>query len=116
MMPLLRWNPLKELEEMNERISRAWGLAPSRSQGDKGLEAMTVAQWSPSVDITEDEKEWLIKADLPEVKKEDVKVSSENGILTISGERRLEKEEKDKRYHRIERSYGNFTRTFTQGP
>jgi HSP20 family protein len=65
------------------------------------------------VDITEDEKEWVVKADLPEVKKEDVNVTVENGVLTITGERKFEKEEKDKKYHRIERSYGNFLRSFT---
>ena len=65
------------------------------------------------MDIIEDDKEWLVKADLPEIKKEDVKVTVENGVLTITGERKLEKEEKDKKYHRIERSYGNFLRSFT---
>ena len=74
---------------------------------------MTITEWAPSVDIIEDEKEWLVKADLPEVKKEEVKVTVENGVLTITGERKFEKEEKDKKYHRIERSYGNFLRSFT---
>ena len=74
---------------------------------------MTITEWAPFVDIIEDEKEWLVKADLPEVKKEEVKVTVENGVLTITGERKFEKEEKDKKYHRIERSYGNFLRSFT---
>jgi HSP20 family protein len=74
---------------------------------------MTITEWAPSVDIIEDEKEWLLKADLPEVMKDDVKVTVENGVLTITGERKFEKEEKDKKYHRIERSYGNFLRSFT---
>jgi HSP20 family protein len=65
------------------------------------------------VDITEDEKEYLIKAELPEVKKEDVKVTVENGVLTMTGERKFEKEQKDKKYHRIERSYGSFMRSFS---
>lgn len=73
---------------------------------------MTVTEWAPSVDIVEDDKEWLVKADLPEVKKEDVRVTVEDGVLTITGERKFEKEEKDKKYHRIERSYGNFLRSF----
>ncbi len=74
-----------------------------------------MAQWSPAVDISEDSKEFLVKAELPELKKEEIKVSVENGELSISGERKLEKEEKDKdkRYHRIERSYGSFIRSFT---
>jgi HSP20 family protein len=74
---------------------------------------MTLTQWAPSVDISEDDKEWLVNAELPEVKKEDVKVTVENGVLTIRGERKFEKEEKDKKYHRIERSYGNFLRSFS---
>ena len=74
---------------------------------------MTVTEWAPSVDITEDEKEYLVKADLPEVKKEDVKVTVENDVLTITGERKFEKEEKEKKYHRIERAYGHFLRSFS---
>jgi HSP20 family protein len=65
------------------------------------------------VGISDDDKEWLVKADLPEVKKEDVKVTVESGVLILTGERKFEKEEKDKKYHRIERSYGNFFRSFT---
>src|SRR5260370_20101317 len=72
---------------------------------------MTTSAWAPLVDITEDDKEYLIKAELPEVKKEDVKVTIENGTLSISGQRKFEKEEKDKKYHRIERSYGSFVRS-----
>ena len=63
-------------------------------------------------DITEDDKEYLIKAELPEMSKEDVKVTVENGVLTIAGERKFEKEEKKKKYHRVERGYGSFVRTF----
>jgi HSP20 family protein len=76
-------------------------------------EVMTVADWTPTVDITETEGEYAIKAELPEVKKEDVKVTVEDGVLTIQGERKQEKEEKGKKYHRIERSYGRFVRSFT---
>ena len=64
------------------------------------------------MDITEDDAEFVIKAELPEVKREDVKVTVENGVLTITGERKLEKEEKGRKYHRIERAYGSFARTF----
>ena len=74
---------------------------------------MTATSWAPSVDVTEDNKEWLVKIDLPEVKKEDVKVAVESGVLTITGDRKFEKEEKGKKYHRIERSYGSFMRSFT---
>jgi len=73
---------------------------------------MTLADWVPTADITEDDKEYLIKAELPDLKKEDVKVTVENGVLTISGERKFEKEQKEKKYHRIERAYGRFVRSF----
>ncbi len=112
MSALTRWDPFKEMEEAQNRLARVFGLAPART-GNADKESMTVSEWSPSVDIVEDDKEWLVKADLPEVKKEDVKVSVENGVLTITGERKFEKEEKDKKYHRIERSYGTFLRSFT---
>lgn len=74
---------------------------------------MTVADWAPTVDISETDAEYAIKAELPEVKKEDVKVTVEDGVLTLQGERKQEKEEKGKKYHRIERSYGRFVRSFT---
>ena len=111
MNALTRWDPFKEMEETQNRLARILGLSPTRA-GTCDKEAMTIAQWAPSVDISEDDKEWLVKTDLPEVKKEDVKVTVENGVLTITGERKFEKEEKDKKYHRIERAYGNFLRSF----
>ena len=74
---------------------------------------MAVAEWSPLVDISEDDKEYLIKAELPDVKKEDVKVTAQEGTLTIMGERKFEKEEKGRRYHRVERAYGTFGRSFS---
>src|ERR1051325_4999997 len=112
MNTLIRWDPFKEMEDLQSRFAKLFGLTPERTgNGDK--EQMIVTEWVPSVDIVEDEKEWLVKADLPEVKKEEVKVTVENGVLTIPGERKFEKEEKDKKYHRIERSYGNFLRSFT---
>jgi HSP20 family protein len=92
------------LEELEKRLSSRSGL------GER--EALTLAEWSPSVDITEDDKEYVIKADLPEVKKEDVKVRVDDGVLTVRGERKLEKEEKSKKYHRVERAYGSFARSF----
>src|SRR2546421_1558308 len=102
------WDPFRELDEFQNRLGSFFGrsLAPGTREGK-------LASWSPAVDIIEDEKEFLVKAELPEVKKEDVHVSVENGVLTISGERKFEKEEKNKRYHRTERSYGSFTRSFS---
>ena len=110
MNPLTKWNPFRELEDIQNRLSSLFGRTPMRGLGE---EAMTVSEWTPLVDIVEDEKEYLIKAELPEVKKEDVKVTVENGVLTITGERKFEKEEKGKKYHRVERGYGSFMRSFT---
>lgn len=108
--PITRFDPFKELEEMSARLNRFF--APKKRNGDGG-ESLTITQWAPAVDVSETDKEFIIKAELPEVKKEDVKVSVEDGVLTIQGERKMEKEEKGKKYHRIERSYGNFVRSFT---
>jgi HSP20 family protein len=88
-------------------------FAIREAMGNRGQEALTVSQWSPLVDITEDEKEYLIKAELPELKKEDVRRTVENDILAISGERKFEKEEKGKKYYRVERAYGSFVRSFS---
>jgi HSP20 family protein len=74
---------------------------------------MTVAEWAPAVDIIEDDKEYLIKVELPEVLRDDVKVTVESGTLTISGERKAEKEEKNRKFHRLERFYGRFLRSFS---
>jgi HSP20 family protein len=110
MNALTKWNPFWELEDIQNRLSSLFGRTPLRGLGE---EAMTVSEWTPLVDIAEDDKEYLIKAELPEVKKEDVKVTVENGVLTITGERKFEKEEKNKKYHRVERAYGSFMRSFT---
>jgi HSP20 family protein len=77
---------------------------------------MSFAGWAPAVDVEETDEEYVIKADLPDVKKEDVKVELLDGALTIEGERQQEKEEKGKKFLRIERSYGTFLRTFTVPP
>jgi len=107
---ITRWNPVRDLEDIHSMLTSALRLPSFQKDGDKEL--MTVAEWAPAVDITEDDKEYLVKAELPEVNKENVKVTVENGILTISGERQFEKEEKGRKYHRIERSYGSFVRSF----
>lgn len=109
-MNIVRWDPFRELEDMSDRLNRMFAR-PAVGQTN-GKETLTVADWAPSVDISESETEYLIKAELPEVKKEDVKVSLEDGVLTLQGERRQEKEEKNKKYHRVERSYGSFVRSF----
>ena len=93
-MTLVRWDPFRELEDMSERLNRVFSRPTLRNTGKENL---TVADWMPTVDISETEAEYLIKAELPEVRKEDVKVTVENGVLTFQGERRQEKEEKGKK-------------------
>lgn len=110
MNAIMRWDPFKEMEELQNRLSMWTGRAPVRKDG---REAITVAEWAPLVDVVEEDKEYLIKAELPEVKKEDVKVTVQDGVLTVTGERKFEKEENGRKYHRIERAYGSFTRSFT---
>ena len=107
---ITRWDPSREMEELQNRLSNLFGRTPARLAEGKE-ESITVAEWAPLVDITEDDKEYIIKTELPEVKKEDVKVAVENGLLTIVGERKFEKEE-NKKYHRVERVYGKFVRSF----
>ncbi len=106
----LGWNPSRELAEMSDRLNRIFPRVP---RGGNENEAMTVADWIPSVDISETTAEYVIKAEIPEVKKEDVKVTLEHGVLTVQGVRRQEAEEKGKKYHRVERSYGSFVRSFS---
>ncbi len=117
-MNLIRYEPttfplFREMEDVLDRLNRSFaGL----QRNDRGQELLTVADWAPVVDIQETETEYLVKAELPEVKKEDVKVTIEGGILTLRGERRQEKEEKGKKFHRLERAYGTFVRTFAVPP
>jgi len=103
-MSLIRYNPMQDFDEFFERFNRpTWG--------EKGLQTMTRADWMPSVDITESDEEFLIKVEVPEVAKKDIKVQVNNGMLTITGERRQESE--DKKQHRTERYYGSFSRSFS---
>ncbi len=112
MNTLTRWEPLRELDELQNRLATLLGRHPIRKNDEK-KEALTFAEWAPLVDIVEDQKEYLIKAELPEVKKEEIKVGVQDDVFTITGELKYEKEEKDKKYHRIERAYGSFARSFT---
>jgi HSP20 family protein len=106
------WDPFRELEEMQKRWASLFDRQMLLPDGGKE-EQFSLTEWTPAVDIAEDDKEYTIKAELPGINQEDVKVTVENGVLSISGERKSEKEEKDKKYHRIERTYGSFVRTFT---
>jgi HSP20 family protein len=110
--PLKGWDPFKEVRDLQNRLSSLFSATPLQGADGKE-ETMTVAEWSPRVDICEDEREYSIRAELPGLKKEEVKVTVENGVLSISGERKYEKEDKNRKYHRIERAYGNFLRSFS---
>lgn len=106
------WNPWETLEDMENQFETAFGRLPARFNGNKE-ENLVATEWAPLVDIAEDEKEYMVKVELPEIKKDQVKVTVDDGVLSISGERKFEKEEKNKKYHRIERSYGSFLRSFS---
>ena len=102
---------LRDLQHMSDRIDR---LLAGRNVPSAGRdEAMALVDWAPAIDVMETNEEFQIRAELPGVEKKDVKLSVENGVLLISGHREQEKEEKGKRYHKIERAYGNFARSFT---
>jgi HSP20 family protein len=105
-MSLVRWEPFRDLLSLQERLNRAFEA--SRQSGEEQL-----GTWAPAVDIYETEKEIVLKADLPGIALADVDIRLDNNVLTVRGERRFEKEVKDDNYHRVERAYGNFVRTFT---
>jgi HSP20 family protein len=108
-MSLVRWDPFAEMQSMlSPLLSRSSGLQPRLSrEGDLTFE------WSPSSDISETDKEYVIRAQLPGVKKDDIKVNLQEGLVTIEGERKQEKEEKNEKFHRVESVYGSFARSFS---
>lgn len=112
MKALATWNPFRELDEVQNRLAGFFDGTFPRFGNGNGNGGLKLADWSPQVDITEDDKEYLFKTDLPEMKKDEIKVNVENGVLSVSGERKAEKEEKNKKFHRIERSFGSFMRSF----
>jgi HSP20 family protein len=111
---VITWNPLRQMEQATQnRLNHFFlGGFPNR-MGSGEIDSLAVADWSPEVDISEDDRGYLVKADLPEMKKDDVRVTVEDGILSVSGERKSEKEDLKRKFHRIERSFGTFRRSFT---
>jgi HSP20 family protein len=109
-MAITRWRPLRDLvsmqDEMNRLFDDFFGRPLVRAEWTEGV-------WSPIVDVSEDKDNVIVKAEMPGMKKEDVKISIQDNVLTLKGEKKQEKEEKDANYHRIERSYGSFSRSFT---
>jgi HSP20 family protein len=113
MNKLITWNPLREMDEAQNRFNPFFLAGFPNRMGSGEIHSLTVADWSPEVDISEDDRGYLLKADLPEMKKDDVRVTVEDGILCVSGERKTEKEDQKRKFHRTERSFGNFRRSFT---
>lgn len=109
-MGIVKWDPMRELEDMTLRLNRMFG---SNALQTESRENLAFPDWQPTVDISETPEAFVIRAELPEVKKEDIKVSISGGVLSLSGERKREKEHKDEKTHRVERSYGSFMRSFT---
>lgn len=107
---ITKWNPFRELDDLQERMKSLF--LRSGNGGFLLSESPAETDWLPAVDVTEDDKEFTLTADLPNIPKDQVKVTLENRLLTIQGERHQEKEEKKKKFHRIERSYGKYSRSF----
>jgi HSP20 family protein len=107
------WDPFREFQELSDRLNRMFEPRYVPAREDTREQALTVFDWAPAVNISETDKAYVVKADLPDVKKEDVKVTHDNGVLTLEGERRHEKREEGEKFHRVESSYGKFLRRFT---
>lgn len=110
-MNLIRWNPFSDMDNFFSPVAaRAFGRFPRAFRGADGDVSF---EWAPSADISETETEYLVRAELPGVTKEDLRVSVDNGYITIEGTRRQRREDKDEKYHTVECCYGNFSRTFS---
>lgn len=107
-MNVIRWDPFGAMDDMLSRFPALSGRWPRLSGSAEGG-----VEWAPTVDISETGQEYLIRASLPAVKKEDVTVTVEDGMLTLSGERRQQEEQKDEKFHKIESFYGSFSRSFS---
>jgi len=108
MMNMIKLDPFRDLRSLNDEMNKLFNIVPA---GDRGEFAR--GAWSPNVDIFEDQDRLIVEAELPGMKREDFEVSVENNVLTLKGERRFEKKTEGDNYHRVERSYGSFTRQFT---
>ncbi|MBM3296530.1 MAG: Hsp20/alpha crystallin family protein [Candidatus Aminicenantes bacterium] len=108
-MAIIRWDPFRDMVTLREKMNR---LFEDQFSGREEKDIMQ-GTWTPSVDIFENEAELVLTAELPGVKEEDLEIKIEDNTLSLSGERKFEKETKEENYHRIERSYGSFYRSFT---
>ena len=112
-MAILRWQPYRELATAQERFNQFFNQAFGSAFGPESEEALSTRVWSPAVDVFETGQNLVIKADLPGLDPKDVEVTVEGRTLSLKGERREERDVKENGYHRVERSYGSFARTFT---
>ena len=109
-MAIIRWDPFRDMTTLRERMNRLFeDMAASRGE-EKDL---TTSSWAPAVDIYETENEVVLTAEIPGIEEKDIEIKVEDNTLSLRGERKFEKETKEENYHRIERSYGTFTRTFS---
>jgi HSP20 family protein len=106
----MRWDPFRDLNLLQDRMNRLFDDAGRNWKSDEPAATTT---WSPSVDIFETQGEIVVKAELPGMDRSDIGLNIENNVLTLKGERRFEKETKEENYHRIERAYGAFSRSFS---
>lgn len=111
-MPIIRWEPLRDLVALQERMNRLFEERLGRTQGEDNL----TAAFAPPVDIYEDEHEIVLEVDVPGLDQKDLDVRIENNTLTIRGERKMQTEVKEENFHRVERAYGSFARSFTVPP
>ena len=109
-MNLMRWEPYREIATLQDRLNRAFGAAFTRPERE---DEMNLAAWAPPVDIAEEKDRILITAELPGFKEDQIEIQTENGMLTLRGERKFEDEKEGRNFHRVERSYGQFVRSFT---
>lgn len=109
-MSIVRYDPFRDLRTLQEEVNRLFSTNLTRTFGDEGIGR---GAWSPSVDIYENKDQIVLEAELPGMKQEDFDLSIENNVITLRGERKFEKVDDADNYHRVERSYGSFTRSFT---
>jgi HSP20 family protein len=111
-MAIVRWEPFRDLVSLQERMNRLFEESFRGARGS-GEEDASLSSWAPAVDIYEHDGSIVLKAELPGVSPKDVDVRVENNVLTLRGERKFENDVKKESYHRVERSYGSFLRSFT---
>ncbi len=112
-MAIVRWDPLRDLVALQDRMNRLFEDSLARTRGRGGEEGLVTGAWTPPVDIYETDDAIVLKAELPGIDRKDIQLEVRDGVLTLKGERRFEKEVKEENYHRIERAYGSFARSFT---